>query len=531
MLDAWQRLHTGQKIALITGVALLILAVCVSVTIATAPNYVQLYGNMTSADAALVVQKLQEQKIKYRLTNNGSSVEVPSDKVDELRLSLAGEGLPRGGNVGFEIFNETQLGQSEFAEQLKYKRALQGELARTIGELDCVRSARVHLAIPERRLYSEEQLQPTATVVLDLQGPDPTPNEIKSVVHLVSSAVEGLKPENVTVVDTQKKLLSDLMTQTTAGNPGTRMRAERDAALALEGRVQSMLDTVLGPEKSIVRANVILNFDHKEYNREIYTPVGTLNNSSVQIGVLETQQTTHEAYYGKNAVTAGGPVGTAAALAPVIAGSAGSAGKNGDYVHEENTAKYVVPKTVEHVTVTPGEIQRINLALFVDESVGADQVTNLQKIVAAAVGIDAARGDVIEVQPIKFDQTINQEEEKLAKADARNRLIAMVTKYGLGGLMILGFLFILFAVFRSTLGSVPAQVMPQAPLLPDSHLAPELPMLEIPMMTMPSSVAETYAEQQDLSLTDPADIPVEYDFNDVDPQRVAQVIRGLMAED
>lgn len=524
----WHNLTLSQKVALAVGAVLLLVVVSVTVSTASAPKYVQLYGNMTGEDASAVVEKLKEQKVKYRLTHEGSSIEVLESSVDEVRLALAGEGLPRGGNIGFELFDKTQLGQSEFTERLNYVRALQGELARTIGELKSVRSARVHLAIPEHRLYSEEQKQPTATVVLDLAGPDPTAGEIKSVIHLVSSAVEGLTPDNVTVVDTNKKLLSDMLDQLGTGSPGSRMKTQREMAQQIEGRVQSMLDTVLGEGKSIVRADVVLNFDRKQIDRTLYNPTGSLANSSVQIGVLESQQTAHEEYGGKRTGAVGGAVGTAAMLAPVVTAST-SNGKNGDYLREENTAKYAIPQTVEHVDVTPGQVERINLALFVDESVGDDQVATLRKIVTAAVGIDVARGDMIEVQPMKFDQTATKEAKKQEKAELRGQFMAALAKYGAGGLLTLAFLFMLFAIYRSTLAPVHAQELPTG--LPELVMAPELPLPDVPMLAMASGAMEQYAANNSLNVEEFSDIPEEFDFTDIDPQRVAQVIRGLMAEE
>ena len=173
---------------------MLIVLVVVAVMTASQPHYAQLYGNLTDEDAATVIGKLKDAKVPYRLQDSGHTVEVPEGKVDEVRLQLASEGVPQGGNVGFELFDKTQIGQSEFGERLNYVRALQGELARTIGRLKSVRSARVHLALPEQRLYTSEEKKPTASVVLDLNGASPSPQEIKAIIHLVSAAVEGLEP-------------------------------------------------------------------------------------------------------------------------------------------------------------------------------------------------------------------------------------------------------------------------------------------------------------------------------------------------
>lgn len=520
-LEMWQKLNGSQKMAL--GVALLILVVVTFVIAksATAPHYIQLYGNLTSEDAAVVVQKLQEMKVEYRLAGGGNSIEVPAQRADEIRLSLAGEGLPRGGNIGFELFDKAQIGQSEFGERLNYIRALQGELSRTIGQLNSVRSARVHLALPEDHLYSAEEKKATASVVLDLQGPEPTPDEIKAIIHLVASAVEGLAPANVTVVDTENKLLSELA-DVEGGDGATSMRlqAQQNVAKQIEQQVQSMLDKVLGPGKSIARANVKLNYDHKTIEREVYTPVGN------QTGVVESEQRASESYNGNKPGATGGPVGAVPNTSPTATVNATRG--TGNYSREENTTQYRVSKSIESTEVSPGQIERLTLALFIDEGIDSTQLESLKKTVATAVGIDPARGDAIEVQPMKFNAPDTTAQEKDAKKQAWMSQLTTVGKYAGGAVLLLIFLMIVSSLYRSTFKNEERNALGEGmPLaLPDGEFtSAALPSLS----TAPMNALEQYeanSEPEELAVLDTA----EYDLSSVDPRHVAVVIKELMAE-
>ena len=519
-LEMWQKLNSSQKLALGVALLLLVLVTVVIAKTAIAPQYVQLYGNLTSEDAATVVQKLQEMKVNYRLAGGGNSIEVPAQRADEIRLSLAGEGLPRGGNVGFELFDKAQIGQSEFGERLNYIRALQGELARTIGQLDSVRSARVHLALPEERLYSAEEKKPTASVVLNLQGPDPTPDEIKAIIHLVASAVEGLSPANVTVVDTGNKLLSE-MADIEGGNGAASMRLQAQQAMArqIEQQVQSMLDKVLGPGKSIARANVKLNYDHKTIQREVYTPVEN------RAGVLESEHRASESYNGTKPGATGGPVGAVPNTSPVA--TAAATRNSGSYTREENTAQYRVSKSIESTEVSPGQVERLALALFIDEGIDSAQLESLKKTVATAVGIDTARGDAIEVQPMKFNTPDVTAQEKAAKKQAQMSQLAVIGKYAGGAVLLLLFLLIVSSLYRSTLKGEATAVGEGMPLaLPEGEFTPAaLPSLSAsPVGALAQYEAENASE--DLTVPDTA----EYDLSSVDPKHVAIVIKELMAE-
>ena len=196
--DFWSNANRGLKLRLVVGIVLGI-SLVVALVFLTRPSYETLFANLTPADAGQIGERLQEMKVSYRLGDNGDSILVPSSQVYELRNRLAMEGLPKGGSVGFEIFDQTKLGVTDFERRMQYIRALRGELSRTISQMDGVRSATVELVLPEERLFSKDMQPPTASVVLDTVGQLDT-GQVRAIVHLVSHSVEGLTPENITVV-------------------------------------------------------------------------------------------------------------------------------------------------------------------------------------------------------------------------------------------------------------------------------------------------------------------------------------------
>src|SRR5512147_170529 len=193
------------------------------------PQYRVLYSGLGASDAGAVIEYLKAEKIPYRVSDNGGNIEVAAGRIYETRMALAGRGIPQGGGVGFEIFDKQTLGMTDFVQRLNYQRALQGELARSIAELDTVESARVHLAMPERSLFVSEERRPSASVVLKLKpGRSLAPEQIAGVVHLVAASVEGLRPADVTVVDVNGQVLSHDQSEQDAHNPNkTIMGAQR----------------------------------------------------------------------------------------------------------------------------------------------------------------------------------------------------------------------------------------------------------------------------------------------------------------
>jgi flagellar M-ring protein FliF len=433
--------------------------------VASRPSYGVLYSNLQTDDAGAMLTALKELKVPYRLAANGSGIEVPQDRVHELRLQLAGQGLPRGGNVGFEIFDKSQLGLSEFTEKLNYQRALQGELSRTIAELEPVEFARVHVVLPQERLYTSEQQPVTASVVLALKpGAQVSPPQIKSIVHLVSSAVEGLKPDNVTIVDTAGELLSAQVD--TSGGPGSPMLAssqlklQRDFETETARSLQSMLEKVLGPGRAVVRVSAKMSFDHQETEEETYQPAEGSQGGSA--GVLAQQEQVQETYAGGKSLPSGIPgvaSNTGTATPPARPG-----GNADNYQRTESKAEYRVSRRVNRTTVQPGQVQRMSVAVFVDGDLQPTQIAQIQESVTAAAGLDASRGDQVIVQGAKFSAAPDQDTKQERQLASRRTLIT-VGKDAAAVVLLMMFLIFARSAFKTKAGSepepTPTQVLPE----------------------------------------------------------------------
>src|SRR3989454_1722830 len=299
------------------------------------PLYRPLFTNLSTTDAASIVEALKAEKVAYRLEDDGRAVLVPAERLYELRLALAARGLPEGGGVGFEIFDKQSLGVTDFLQRLNYQRALQGELSRTIGQLGGVEAARVHLALPERSLFVAEDRRPSASVVVKLvQGRTLSAAQIDGIVHLVAASVEGLQPEAVTVVDEAGRILtSDRRGAEAAGTSNAPLEIQQAVERGAEERIESMLGAVVGRDKVVARVAASLDFSRVERTEETYDPDRT---------AIRTQRTTREETIG--AKTPGGAPGVQANLTNDPAAAAGPDGPKSE--RRDESQSYEVSKGV-----------------------------------------------------------------------------------------------------------------------------------------------------------------------------------------
>lgn len=305
----WDQMTASQKLMVLLSIALGVVAMVLLLSRAGKTEMVPLYTNLSASDAADIVAKLREMRVPYEISDGGTTIRVPFPDVYETRMNLASQGLPKGGTVGFEIFDKTSFGVTEFTQKMNYRRALQGELTRTILQLREVEDARVHIAIPEPELYTDEQKPPTASVMVKLRsGASLTKGQVQGIVRLVSSSVEGLSPSNVTVLDVDGNILyaanEDSETGMVASLSVSQLEAKRAYEKDLEKSVESMLTEVLGPRKVVVRVNAEINFDRREQNSEVFQPMPT------GLGVIREQTKVHEVRSTVSAPPAGVP-GTA----------------------------------------------------------------------------------------------------------------------------------------------------------------------------------------------------------------------------
>ncbi len=417
----WSNLTPPQRVIVtFFGAGVVVAAVAVAM-VATRPDYTVLFANLKPEDASSIVQKLRDSKVAYRVTGNGTAVEVPSRDVSEVRLNLAGQGLPQGGNVGFEIFDRNSLGVTDFSQKMSYQRALQGELQRTISAIDGVSDARVHVVIPDESLYTTEQKDASASVMLRLNGAArPSEEQVSAIVNLVSAAVQDLKPERVTVVDTRGEVLSDGSGADRAGlkMSETQLDVKRGVERAIQSDVETMLDRVVGPGKAVVRVSSRMSFDQKETTSELYEPVG-----SGTEGIVSSKETTSETY-GTGARGVGGIPGTSSNVAPAAPRPPSAQASAQGYERRQESTQYQVSRRMEKTAEAPGKIEQLSLAVMVDEKVGREKILTIQQAAAAAAGIDTARGDKLVVEAIEFPAE---------EAPAKMPIAASVGKYlGLG---------------------------------------------------------------------------------------------------
>lgn len=465
----------GRQLSFVVGAVAVFAALFAAFVYLQAPATVPLYTNLAEPDAAAVVGKLRELKVTYSITDGGSTVRVPNEQAADLRLQLASAGLPNGsgvGVVGMEVFDRSNLGITDFAQKLNYQRGLEGELMRTIGRLSAVDQARVHLVLPQDRLFAAQQRDASASVVLKLKaGAKLTEEQISSVKFLVSRSVEGLKPENVGVVDTAGNTLgkSDTADGARDKQAGMRVEVQHQRELEIERKVQNLLDQAIGKGRSVVKATVSLDWDVVEQKVETFSP-GTLQPQT------RSQKDTRESFAGQGAdaqAAAGGVPGTQANIPTYQAGAGGAGGGTSSYQKSEVTSNYEVSSDKRAISRAPGELKNVGIAVMIDQAVQNIQAEQLTQAVSAAVGLQPARGDQIAVVTVPFDTTMSANlaktiEDETAQA-RQNDLIQMGVKAG-GLVVALIGMALLFRMLSASIrpsGAAAAGGVDGAGLLPD----------------------------------------------------------------
>lgn len=379
------------------------------VTRLTAPDFGLLYGELPVDDSSAIVGRLESMAVPYRLSANGTQVFVPSDQVARLRLSLAEQGLPSGGSVGYEIFDEADnLGTTRFVQNVNLVRALEGELARTINELNRVRAARVHLVLPRRELFQRQNTEPSASVFLKLSGAmQPGHSQITSIQHLVAAAVPGLSPERVAIVDGRGSLLASGAEE--RSEVGYLANKAGDARRRYETQLKHTLESLL--ERSIgagrVRAEVaaVMNFDRITSNDEIYDPDGQVVRSTQAI---EEQSVSTD---GGGSVSVGNNL-------PSGDGSTAAPDSQTSEQRTEETVNFEISRTVRSHVQEASKVERLSIAILVDgthttdpeteettyQPRSADELEQIASLARSAVGFDADRGDTLEVINMAFTQ-------------------------------------------------------------------------------------------------------------------------------
>lgn len=531
LIRLWNQLSPAQRVV-VTAFAALSAVLLVFVGMAVSkPRMAVMFSGLGREDAGAIAQKLSEAKTPYRLSADGTTIEVPENKVYDLRLEMATQGLPQGGSVGFELFDKTNFGMTEFTEKLNFQRAIQGELTRTICQLAPVMAARVHLAMPEQNVYASDQEPTTASVVLKLRRGMPlTDEQVGGIVHLVSSAVEGLKPNNVTVVDSDGNVLSEgpVMASTGGGlmtSNQTKLKKQYEAELAQN--LQSMLAKTVGADKAVVRVSADLSFDQKQEKVESYlptgnTPEGALPGTPVASaaeakGVLMSEEKTTETYRG-GVMPPGGQI-------PTINSRGG--GANDAYERSQSTAQYGVTRSVTETVSAPGRVERLSVAVLVDEKVDPAKIGVIKEAISSASGINEKRGDQITVERIAFDNMSQRKAAAEMASSAKTEMIMTVAKNAGAVILLLAFLFFLRRMITQI--KVPAPAPRPAPQRqPEQNRMPNPADMFAGME--PSGHSEPPAESAQNFRAAVNDNKLPQEIEQSNPEDLARLVRTWMSD-
>jgi flagellar M-ring protein FliF len=519
LIEPFLALSPGKQMLIAVVAFISAVAFAILIFVANRTDYRPLFTNLTSEDAGEIVKKLKDAKTPYQITADGKGILVPSDKVYELRLTLASEGIPQGGGVGFEIFDRKNFGMTEFVQKLNYQRALQGELSRTIAQLTGVEQARVHLVIPEKSLFKDNEKPATASIVLKMKSNRALrDSEVQGVVHLVSASIEGMDPEHVTILDSRGKILSKAgSSDPTARMTSAMQETQRVYEKNVEERIQSLLDRIVGSGKSVARVTASFDFKQVERVEEKFDPES--------IAVRSEQRTEEK---GSSTTSSSGVPGVQTNLGRTAAG--GGATSGGGSKNDE-TLNYEVSRSTAKIIEPVGALSKISVAVLVDGKYEApaavkegqvakakytprspDELQKIETLVKSAVGFNQERGDQLSLQNIPFQETGETGSTETVSNWWTNPFFMSLAKN-----MIIGISFLLLILFVIR------------PLLASLRLA-KRPTLE--------SFEAIGAGGEQLTTTERAQINAQMaeqqnliEQAKKDPYQVAQILQNWVAED
>lgn len=473
------------RLLMTIGGAALVAVIAAAMLWSRAPDYRVLYSNVSDSDGGAIIAALQQMNVPYRFAEGGTAIMVPEASVHEARLKLASQGLPKGGQAGFELMENQKFGTSQFAEQVNYQRALEGELARTIQAMQEVQSARVHLAMTKPSVFVREQAKPSASVLLKLYpGRMIDRSQVQAIGHLVSSSVPNLPLANVTVVDQSGRLLSSSFQDTASGLDPTQLSYVRDVEQGYIKRIEAILGPVVGEDNVRAQVTADVDLDNTEQMAETYRPNQDPANAAVR--------STHTAEATQNKADAQGGVPGAlsnqpptaprmlpTAPAPASASQPAATGPNGQPQQaaaantsgtatsgnssstRDTTTNYEVDKTVRRTRAAVGTVRRLSVAVVVNyrgdgktwKPLSEAEMANLNALVKDAVGFDAKRGDSVNVVNSQFSGTLPMAKDDLPlwKQPEMIQYAIQAAKYLA---LAIGFLILVFAVIRPAIRSM-----------------------------------------------------------------------------
>ena len=502
LLALWRELGLNQRVSLVVASLVVVGGLIAVVAWSRRPDYQLLYGRMSEKDAASVIGYLQAQNIPHQVSAGGTAVQVPSDQVYKLRMDLAAKGLPSGDGVGFEIFDKGQFGLSDFVQRTNYLRAIQGELARTITQLQGVRAARVMIVQPENRLLLTEQgVKPSASVFVDVGGARLESEQVNAIRNLVANAVQGLLPDAVAVVDNHGRVLSEELKQDPAlGTASSQMRYRQQVEDYLSRKVETMLAQVIGPGNAVVRVSAEIETEATTSTQEKYDPDGQ---------VVRSQTITEDVSNATEQRNNSGAVGISANV-PEKAGTGEPAARptsTTEQNRKNRTTTYEINRTTTNVTRNPGTVKNVTAAVFIAQHPAAaaapaaagtpaaevaapkrtpEELNALRQVVLNALGLKAAPGQsldsLVSLQEVPF-QSVEHLPAQIAAIQSESRWLGWVEAGSHWSAVIIAL--VVFAFFarmlsRQKIEPVPVEVLSLPPeamgrALPNSNgVTPEM---------------------------------------------------------
>ncbi len=448
--EIWNRLPMPGRIATVSAAVVTLGLIGALVYFGSQPDYGVLFSDLKPADAQSIIEKLKTANVPYAIANGGATIQVPNERISELRLQMASEGALSGGHVGFDLFDKTSFGATDFAQQVNYRRAIEGELAKTLEGMDEVESARVHLTPKKESVFTDKEEGAKASVMLRVkQNKELSDERTDAVVSLIASSIEGLDPSNISVMDTRGRLLVAAGKRgggiSDAGAFQAQLEAKQKYEAENAARIIALLEPVVGENR--VRADVAadIDFSQIEQSEEKYNP---------QSQVVRSQQNSQEARNSSNtnpnAANAESVAG-ARSNNPVTQSPPQNASQSSGDQRTASTVNYEIDKTVKKTVGGGGRVNRMTVSVVVDHKTvqetevarTADEIKQIQDLVGAAVGIDANRGDSVVVQTMPFSKP-QLDVATASFLDRNKQLVSNLTKYG--ALILVAILLLLFVV-------------------------------------------------------------------------------------
>lgn len=450
----YRNLTPVKRVSMIAASMIVLVSASFMIVMVSGTDYQPLLTNVPSDQTALIVDKLQQKNIPFKVQDGGKTIVVPKELLHSTQMALMSEmGSGKIGSIGMELFDKQDFGATSYAQRINFQRALQGELMRAINTLDAVKRSKVMLALPAKKTFLEEGAPPTASVVVELHpGKSLAEDQVRGITYLVANAVEGLEPEKVSVVDSRGKVLTKNSDPESAGNQQLveqKSRMESDIA----ERIESILGRVVGQGKVIAKVNASLDHKHVTTLEETVDPEKT---------ALLSQSNEEESLDGSKTNPTGVP-GSRANL-PGAQEAAGGAGFSQNVKKELKTQNFAVPKTVRNIKESAGGLQRISIAVVVDGNTAIkkndkgeeeevytertpEELAKYEALVKNAIGFNEARGDSVKIENIRFMREDFSESEKIMTTLERKKLMNALLKWVLLALALGMFFFIVIRPF------------------------------------------------------------------------------------